>query len=286
MSTDRNRYRGNDPWNQSRYKDEKTVKKGVFSSQIAVCLLILAVLGIGRAFDLPWYRQSQSFVQAQLSAPDQTEQVQAVLAQVTGWAYKPSVPQQNEPSADQKLDRLKQYIRQYGKDPSAIDGQGGRFSVSVLSAAVGKPPENCLLTPITVSQKPYLPLDYSSVTGLYGFRQHPISGETDFHTGIDLAAPMGARVACAWSGKVEETGWSDVYGNWVLVSHSSGLATFYAHLSRITVKQGMYLREGEQIGEIGSTGISTGPHLHWEVRFEGKRVDPAWLLGRYCVQVG
>jgi len=263
--------------------------KGVLAAQTALCSVLLLALMAGWAFDLSWYGQSRDYLLARMNEPDQTEQVQAVLSQVTGWQIpqQSSDPMPKEPvqesSTEEKLQQLEEYIRQYGgrADPSQ-KGQGGPLPVRVSEETAV--PANCLLSPVSVSKRPCLPLAAASVTSLYGFRQHPISGEGDFHTGIDLAAPQGTRVACAWSGRVAETGWSNGYGNYVLVSHSGGLATFYAHLSSVSVKTGEVLRQGEQIGTVGSTGVSTGPHRHWEIRIGEKRADPAWVLQPFLVR--
>ena len=112
----------------------------------------------------------------------------------------------------------------------------------------------------------------------FGPRTHPIYGESRVHTGIDISASSGATIKAGDGGVVVMAGPNGGYGNWTLVDHGGGLATAYAHQSSIGVSVGQRVGRGEVIGRVGSTGASTGPHLHFEVRVNGNPVDPmAWL---------
>ena len=112
----------------------------------------------------------------------------------------------------------------------------------------------------------------------YGLRHDPIKGETINHPGFDLAAPTGTPVAAAAGGTIVHAGPAGTYGNLVTVRHDNGFETRYAHLSAVTVANGDRVEAGQQVGKVGSTGYSTGPHLHFEVRHDGKPIDPAPLL--------
>ncbi len=101
---------------------------------------------------------------------------------------------------------------------------------------------------------------------------------TDDHSGIDIAAPILSPVIATASGKVVATGWDTLYGNYIIIEHNKNYSTFYGHLNSITVKQGDYVMAGAVIGTVGSTGRSTSPHLHYEVRLLGKPVDPMAYL--------
>lgn len=111
----------------------------------------------------------------------------------------------------------------------------------------------------------------------YGWRKNPFSGRRTFHNGIDMAIAKGTPVYAALDGRVSATGWDNVYGNYVKVSHHSGYVTMYAHLSKITTKKGAYVTTATKIGEVGSTGQSTGPHLHFTVFKNGRTTNPALL---------
>jgi murein DD-endopeptidase MepM/ murein hydrolase activator NlpD len=117
-----------------------------------------------------------------------------------------------------------------------------------------------------------------AVTSGFGPRRHPISGGSRMHNGIDIGASSGTPIKAADDGTVVMAGSNGGYGNWTLVDHGGGLATGYAHQSSIGVSRGQRVSRGEVIGRVGSTGASTGPHLHFEVRINGDPVDPmGWL---------
>jgi murein DD-endopeptidase MepM/ murein hydrolase activator NlpD len=108
----------------------------------------------------------------------------------------------------------------------------------------------------------------------FGMRRHPILRVTRMHNGVDIAAPWGSQVLAVAPGTVLYTGWLGGFGKTVLVDHGAGVTTLYAHLSRILVRTGQGVGRGQLIGRIGSTGLSTGPHLHFEVRVNGRPIDP------------
>jgi murein DD-endopeptidase MepM/ murein hydrolase activator NlpD len=111
-------------------------------------------------------------------------------------------------------------------------------------------------------------------TSRFGSRIHPLFGRRHFHTGLDIAAPRGTPVRAAMSGVVLFAGWYGGYGKLVVLDHGQGLSTLYGHLSVISVAVGQRVASQQVIGLVGSTGYSTGPHLHYEVRQNGRPVDP------------
>ena len=115
---------------------------------------------------------------------------------------------------------------------------------------------------------------FSRVSSGYGMRFHPISGTQQAHLGVDYAAVMGTPVRAVGDGVVSFAGWQRGYGNVVQIAHKDKQATLYAHLSRIDVKSGQRIEQGSLVGAVGSTGSSTGPHLHFEFRQNGVPQDP------------
>ncbi|AFY74487.1 metalloendopeptidase-like membrane protein [Synechococcus sp. PCC 7502] len=113
------------------------------------------------------------------------------------------------------------------------------------------------------------------ITSPFGWRIHPITGLKTLHKGIDIGAPMGAPILAAADGVVNDVGWDDGgYGNFVELRHPDGTLTLYGHANRILVTKGQEVKQGQIIGEVGSTGRSTGPHLHFEVQVNKIAVDP------------
>jgi len=118
-----------------------------------------------------------------------------------------------------------------------------------------------------------------TITSNYGYRPWPFGDNVrQFHSGMDIGAPTGSPVRAAMSGRVSSVGWDDTLGNHVVISHHSGYRTMYGHMSRVTVRSGAYVGAGERIGDVGSTGVSTGPHLHFTVYKNGVTVNPRTLL--------
>lgn len=118
------------------------------------------------------------------------------------------------------------------------------------------------------------------VRSSFGGRSDPLSGEGAFHTGIDLAAPKGTPVHVTADGVVLSSGWAGGYGKLVVVDHGNGIHTYYAHLSRLAVVPGEEVHSGETIAYSGSTGRSTGPHVHYEIRLAGTPVNPYKYMTR------
>ena len=150
-----------------------------------------------------------------------------------------------------------------------IDGSGGNDIESAKGTSFAE---------YFVNATPVMPVSGARITSRFGYRTHPITGKKGFHTGLDLATAEGTPISAVYFGKVTKTGEDDSWGKYVLIEHSDGFETFYCHLSEIYAEKGSVMRQGETVGLVGSTGMSTGPHLHFEVRINGIRVDPELLI--------
>ena len=120
------------------------------------------------------------------------------------------------------------------------------------------------------------PVDGARISSGFGMRFHPVLGYTRMHKGIDFAVPVGTPVMAAGAGTVESAGWSNGYGNFMLINHGNTYATGYGHLSRFApgVHKGSHVHQGEVVAYSGNTGMTTGPHLHYEIRINKTQVNP------------
>jgi len=156
-------------------------------------------------------------------------------------------------------------------DTSAFESQLNRINTS--SAQIDRVEQTILTVPLGSPV-----IGQPDMTSPFGMRKHPIFRRMAIHTGIDLRGDTGDPVRATATGKVTIASRQSGYGNMVEISHGNGLATRFGHLSEINVKVGQIVRIGEIIGNIGSTGLSTGPHLHYETRVNGQPVDPQKFL--------
>ncbi len=131
------------------------------------------------------------------------------------------------------------------------------------------------------------PVDYFHVTSNFGKRKDPFSGQWAMHEGIDLGAWPGSAIMAAAPGKVVRAGHSSGYGRMVEIDHGCGIRTIYGHMKKILVKKGEQVDHRQRIGTVGSTGRSTGPHVHYEIRVDGEPRDPSGFIkaGRHVFKI-
>lgn len=127
---------------------------------------------------------------------------------------------------------------------------------------------------VNISDTWVMPCKYKRVSSEFGYRIHPITGKRSLHEGIDLANAVGTEIYAAKSGVVEDVGYNDSMGNFVLINHGNGFKSIYMHLTKYCVKQNQNVETGELIGYMGSTGESTGSHLHFGISKNGQYVNP------------
>ena len=130
----------------------------------------------------------------------------------------------------------------------------------------------------TLATKPSIWPVSGEVTSGFGWRNSPLGGGSELHPGIDIANSLGTPIVATADGQVVQSEWAGGYGNMVQINHGNGLVTIYGHNSRILVNVGQSVRKGQIIAYLGSTGKSTGPHVHYEVRVNGTAVDPISFL--------
>jgi murein DD-endopeptidase MepM/ murein hydrolase activator NlpD len=144
--------------------------------------------------------------------------------------------------------------------------------------------KNTSFSPIRLTSPAVSPIEKGRYTSYFGYRINPITDEFSFHTGLDIAATEGTKIRAVLGGRVSRTGEDSRAGKYIFLEHSDGFVTFYCHCSELTAEEGANIRQGETIAKVGSTGWSTGPHLHFEVRKNNIRYNPLFVLENdtYC----
>lgn len=174
-------------------------------------------------------------------------------------------------------DRIKKGNPEGALDSALQEGQeiflpGGRPETTV-TAAVQKKGET-----VSAGSRSYRWPVIGKINSPFGWRRHPITRRRDFHTGIDIKAPRGRAIKAAKAGRVEYAGWMGGYGRVVVIRHNDGLSTLYAHCSSLSVRNGQSVSQGQTVASVGTTGRTTGPHLHFEVRRGKSPTNPLQLL--------
>ena len=185
---------------------------------------------------------------AKADLKDQEAQVDALIQEISG-----------------QEDQLEAAEAQLKAAANAMDAEIKRLEKEMAEQIANVPSESGFLWP--------LPGRYN-LSSLYGSRKHPVTGKANNHTGIDVPAPSGTSILACKSGVVTTSTYNNSYGNYVVVSHSDGTSTLYAHMSRRNASKGQTVSQGQVIGYVGTTGSSTGNHLHLEIRVNGSRRDP------------
>lgn len=164
-----------------------------------------------------------------------------------------------------KQERLKKLLAQFESDEADIASQIAAF------ARRNRQPGSRPLPPMSGR---FLRPANGPITSTFGMRYHPILHYRRLHAGVDIGARSGSPIYAAADGEVISARYSSSYGNVIIIAHSGGLTTLYAHCSRLMVSSGQMVHRGQRIGSVGATGLAAGPHLHWEVRVNGRPVNP------------
>ena len=186
------------------------------------------------------------------------------------------------------------YTVKKGDTPQAL---ADKYKISLEKLATVNALTDNAITPASIIFLPDAKLDWATlqeingdlfkkplhstyyITSRYGWRDNPfLNGSRSFHNGMDMAAPKGTAVYAALNGQVTATGYSTVYGNYVIIRHHAGYQTLYGHMNTILTSKGSFVSPSSKIGTVGNTGMSTGPHLHFTVYKNGATINPAGLL--------
>ena len=250
--------------------------------QMALCILAAAVF-FAACCGEQGERDFAVYKTAQLLCGQQSERL-VDWESLRGQDWLQKIKDFWQGGAAELLERLQKLISSQLVPPEELppetigeSGAGGPLPAYSLSADGLPAAEGTTLAPYFLTASMWSPVS-GLVTSRFGWRSHPVSGQNDFHTGVDIAAAQGTPILAALPGVVEQTGYSESYGNFVVLRHSDNLRTTYNHCSEILAKEGEQLARGDRIALVGSTGISTGPHLHFEVEVKGLKADPLQAL--------
>ena len=237
------------------YKGKKNPEQLLWV-QILLCAAMAAFLLFSKSTSAPYW-------------PDLQGEYQSVLENGISFSSDTTFSH----FADQTIAKLRRKEQEILNqlDGDMLTGRGGIWKVS---AAKKTPPAGASLESYTVQFPFQMPVE-GRLTSEYGFRDNPVNGEEDFHAGLDIAAEEGTAVLCVSDGQVMRTGYNAERGNYVIVRHAEGVQTLYQHMSCVFVRGGETVSISQRLGTVGSTGYSTGPHLHFELIVNGIRMDPS-----------
>ena len=215
--------------------------------QIGICVLILMFIFVAKQFKLP------------------------LLSKITEW-YENSFSEDTKvgtvtDTSSETGSELETSLYTYDDNTDTVNASLDLTAAEAVFLTSGKS-VNSIKWPLA-----------GKITSAFGYRNDPFTGDYTMHSGIDIAANSGTPIKAAATGSVIETGYrAGGYGNYVKIEHSSGFVTLYAHCSAIKVSDGQKVSVGDTVALVGSTGRSTGPHLHFEVRLHDTFLNPLWIL--------
>ena len=265
---------------QVKTKHIKRLKHYTFGVFLTIVVLAGAILYLNSQNDEQ--QQENSRLLAKIS--ELNNQVPAPAVTTNVQAPKEDKAQTYIQSIENKLQSINAYLKKRGLKGFSIKSVGGGDSKAAEDKLSDD--EKYSLYDEYLSRLEhavaFTPMGYpriSSLTSYFGYRSDPFDpSHAEFHPGIDFKGQRGDAARCTANGKVIFAGWMGGYGNCVQIAHANSYQTLYGHLSRISVRVGQEVTAGEKIGEVGSTGRSTGTHLHYEVRKNGKAVNPISFL--------
>ncbi len=267
----------------ARRREER--KRSFFHFRLVICGIIIIAASVLKASDSEFVRKIAAEVSSRLKVSEAIEVISGrtnkdAAVEVFEEKEKPAI--EDNFYVDEKTEELK---REAEAEAKKAEIETLSFQMSAEELADTTPatpfaipaPSNCSYNNEKIPFKYTTPLR-GTITSKYGYRNHPIIEDASFHTGLDIAAKSGTAIGAFAAGKVLETGRNATYGNYIIIDHGNGFTSFYGHNSKLNAKKGQKVNLGQKICEVGTTGMSTGPHLHFEVRKNGIRLNPEFYV--------
>ena len=272
-------------------KNQKKLKRFFMYIRITLCVAIVAVAIALKTSDSPVISEFSEKVSKEFEVG---EAVEAISGKTPDEGVKEVFEEEKSPEKEYDFEEFYagDKLRENEEMKTAAEEKKKQLEIETLSYQMSEeelsddtaaepfripPPSYCSYKNEKIGFKYTTPLR-GTITSRYGYRDHPIIEDASFHTGLDIAAKQGVEIVSFASGKVVEAGKNSTYGNYILIEHSNGFYSFYGHNSKLLVKKGQKVSLGQKIAKVGSTGMSTGPHLHFEVRKGSLRLDPVYYI--------
>lgn len=247
---------------KKKKKDTPDYISSVVVVQAIVCALVCAAAFLCARAGGNVHEQLKQEITYIMGTDITVEKAVSVFKNAVGFVADPSSAWEPDDKTNGSTDEI---------DEATVYGASG--GVDLYTA-----PTDASFSPVFLTKKGIFPLKTGTVTSRFGYRIHPIYGKVGFHTGLDLAADEGSDIYCIFDGVVKSVGCDNSRGNYITVEHTGGIETRYFHCSGVIAKEGAVIRKGEVIAKVGSTGISTGPHLHIETLLNGVRYNPIYFI--------
>lgn len=255
-------------------KKNKDYLVRTLGAQMLICVLMFGALFGLKQSNSELYQNIKDMFSNKLSEQINLGDVKSVFKTFSNEKMQKSEKGSTETTDNETVSET-EYIPFEEPSLSAEVTAKGGADVSVSSE--DEIPDNVSLDGYKLSKKMILPLK-GTISSEFGIRTHPISGDLRFHAGTDIAAKSGSPIYAAFDGKVSEASYDQWNGNYVKIIHDNDIMTVYCHCSKLNVKKGQVIRAGEIIAFVGSTGSSTGPHLHFEIRINNISYNPNTAL--------
>lgn len=231
--------------------------------QLIACLLVIGTLFAVKKLSPSSFETVRNSYQNAMQYSMDARDVWAKIKDAANFVFEPAGVLSDETTSEAESETYSDAADEtLGKGSAELNVKANKMSFSPYYTTMGacKPVSGRISSP-------------------FGRREDPFTGEESLHSGLDIAAELGSPVSAAFYGTVTKVGEDDIAGKYILLSHADGLETFYCHCSEIVAELGAVIRQGETIALVGSTGMATGPHLHFEVRINGIKYDPARMVG-------
>ncbi len=242
-------------------KNKKDYLTKTLLLQFSICMLLFLLLFALKYNNSSFFTEIENIFSSKLEENLEADDVETVFSSIKSFK-------------EDKTEETKEETEYTPFEEPSLSAEiiaGGGNDIKITSE--NEIPSNVSVDDYSLTQKMVLPVE-GEVTSEFGIRTHPISGDLRFHAGIDIAADSGTKIYSAFDGEVVYADYDQWNGNFIKIQHDNGIMTVYCHCEKLNVKVGQKIRAGEVIATVGSTGSSTGPHLHFELRVENISYNP------------